>query len=422
MLRGDKFMFRTLAFASVALAAIQSEATQWSSVLHIRISIVDAEERPVPLPRHALLIWDNPPTAAPRRMVIGLDGTAEIRLRPGRYTVESEGPTASQGRAYQWAQTVDLVAGRNTTLTLTAANVDAGAVITGIEAVPASSIPGGEHAPAVTLWTEHRRATGVVVSGQEVVETSASAIGDATSVEVQLSPTEKVAGRVLSTDPVRDVALVQIDRAAHLPVESSKPLPLADMRSAATARGFSLSPYASSSSEFDILFITPVLLARADMQKGRTGAPNTSSALRPVIDFGEWSDYVSESPPVLFIRATPKRVGSLWMKFARAAAYTQGAAIPPITRLGPGFSRMRVLCGTREIAPIHPFRIRARVSEAEAMDEGFYAFDPGAIGPSCGTVSLVLSSAKDPAKTETRVINSGVIAQVWSDFAAYREK
>jgi hypothetical protein len=110
------------------------------------------------------------------------------------------------------------------------------------------------------------------------------------------------------------------------------------------------------------------------------------------------------------------------MKFARAAAYTQGAAIPPITRLGPGFSRMRVLCGTREIAPVHPFRIRARVSETEAMDEGFYAFDPGAIGPSCGTVSLVLSSAKDPAKTETRVINSGVIAQVWSDFAAYREK
>jgi hypothetical protein len=37
-------------------------------------------------------------------------------------------------------------------------------------------------------------------------------------------------------------------------------------------------------------------------------------------------------------------------------------------------------------------------------------------------VSLVLSSVKDPAKTETRAVDPAVIAQVWKDFAAYREK
>jgi hypothetical protein len=208
---------------------------------------------------------------------------------------------------------------------------------------------------------------------------------------------------------------------AHLPVESSKPLPLTDIQSAASARGFSLSSYASSSSEFDILFITPVLLASAESQRGRTGgAGDTLSGLRAVTDFGEWSRYVSEAPPVLFIRATPKLAESFWMKFARGAASTQGASIPPIKRLGPGFSRMRVLCGNKEIAPVHPFRIRARVSETDAVDEGFYAFDPMAIGPECGTVSLVLSSVKDPSKTETRVIDPAVIAQVWKDFAAWR--
>jgi hypothetical protein len=211
--------------------------------------------------------------------------------------------------------------------------------------------------------------------------------------------------------------------AAHLPVESSKPLPLTDIQSAASARGFSLSSYASSSSEFDILFITPVLLASAESQRGRTGgASDTLSGLRAVTDFGEWSRYVSEAPPVLFIRATPKLAESFWMKFARGAASTQGASIPPIKRLGPGFSRMRVLCGNKEIAPVHPFRIRARVSETDAVDEGFYAFGPMAIGPECGTVSLVLSSVKDPEKTETRVVDPAVIAQVWKDFAAYREK
>ena len=550
-------MLRMVAFAALALSAIQSDATQGTSVLHIRISIVGAEQRAVPLARHALLISENPSAAVPRRILTTPEGTVEIRLRPGSYIVESDRPSAFQGRAYQWTQVVNVVAGRDTTLELTAANAEIGPVTPEMEATPtptaAEERPSRPEAPqssallakwqdsVVALWTDHRHAVGFIVSGTGLVATSQSGIGDATFVEVQLSLTDKVAGRVLATDPVHDVAIVRIDPAAathappvplacgsaaaigftsaqdlltievpllgtksatsgavltlgpqvidtdfalpasslggpvfagdgpavgltsmletndvagrgqvrvvrapaicdvvaaaeqriaaaappsavHLPVESSRPLPLADVKSAASARGFSLSPYASSSSDFDILFITPVLLASAESQQGRTGgATDTLSGLRAVTDFGEWAEYVSESPPVLFIRATPKLVESFWMKFARGAASTQGAAIPPIKHVGPGFSRMRVLCGNREIAPVHPFRIRARVSDTEAVDEGFYAFDPMAIGPQCGTVSIVLSSVKDPDKTETRVVDPVVIAQVWKDFATYRE-
>jgi hypothetical protein len=71
--------------------------------------------------------------------------------------------------------------------------------------------------------------------------------------------------------------------------------------------------------------------------------------------------------------------------------------------------------------PVHPFKIRSNVSDTEAIDEGFYAFDPLAVGPQCGTVSVALSSVKDPGKTETRVIDSAVVARVWADFAWYRE-
>jgi S1-C subfamily serine protease len=534
-------MLSMIAVAFFALAAIQGDAAQVSSVLHVRIFLVGADQRSVPLARHALLVGDNPPTAAPRRIVTTPEGTADIRLRPGSYTVESDRPAVLQGRAYQWNQTVNIVAGRDTTLELTAANADVGPVTAVMETTPlpvaepaASSLLDRWQSSVVAIWTEHRHAGGFIISARGLVATSQSGIGDATSVEIQLSATEKVAGRVVATDPVHDVAVVQIDpdaatnappvplacgsaaatavtrlqdlltiqvpllgakratsgtvleagpqvietdfalpaysaggpvfagdgpavgltsmpvtddatgrgqvrmvrataicdlvqqiapaappSAAHLPVEPSKPLP----NMTAPARGFSLSPYASSSSDFDIVFITPVLLASAESQKGRTGGANaTFSGVRAVSDFGEWSEYVSESPPVLFIRATPKLVESFWMKFARGAASTQGAVIPPIKHLGPGFSRMRVLCGSREIAPVHPFRIRARVSETEAVDEGFYAFDPLAIGPQCGTVSLVLSSVKDPDKMETRVVDPGVIAQVWKDFEAYRER
>ncbi|HUL74863.1 MAG TPA: serine protease, partial [Vicinamibacterales bacterium] len=545
-------MLRVVAFASLALAANQGDATQGTSVLHIKISVVDADQRPEPVARHALLVSDNPSTTVPLRVVTRPDGTAEVRLRPGSYTVESDRPAVLRGRAYDWTQIVDIVAGRDTTLELTAANAEVGPAAAAMEATatpaeerPAASLLAKWQGSVVALWTEHRHSAGFIVSGTGLVATSQSGIGDATSVEVQLSPTEKVAGRVLATDPEHDVAVVQIDpaamtsaqpvplacgaavvttvastqdlvtievpflgvksatsggvvalgadvidtdfalaassaggpvfagdgpavgltsmpdtdaaigpvdrrrasaqvrvvrapaicaavasaekslaaaappSAARLPVEPSKALPVEP----ASARGFSLSPYASSSSDFDILFITPALLASAESQQGRTGGANdTLSGLRAVTDFGEWSEYVSQSPPVLFIRATPKQAESFWMKFARGAASTQGASIPPIKHLGPGFSRMRVLCGKTEIAPVHPFRIRARVSASDAVDEGFYAFDPMAIGPQCGTVSLVLSSVKDPAKTETRVIDPAVIARVWQDFAAYREK
>src|SRR5262245_34225650 len=106
-------------------------------------------------------------------------------------------------------------------------------------------------------------------------------------------------------------------------------------------------------------------------------------------------------------------VESFWMKLARGAASTQGAALPPIKRMRPGFSRMRLLCGGKEVTPIHPFRIQARVTETDAVEEGFYAFDPAAIGPTCGTVSVVLSSVKDPTKTETRTVDPAIVRRVW---------
>lgn len=526
-------MVRSVVVAGLAIVAMQGSATPGTSVLHISVSIASVGQPPVPVARHALLVSDNPATSLPSRLVTKLDGTAEIRLRPGKYTVESDRPAVVQGRAYQWTQIVDIVAGRDSTLELTAANAEVGPVTAAMdvstapaERLDTSSLFAKWQGSVVALWTEYRHAAGFVVSSKGLVATSRSGIGDATTVEVQFSPTDKAAGRVLASDPVQDVAVVQIDptattsapvplacgsdaatkltstqdlftfdvpylgpkdwtfalagssaggpvfaddgpaiglisipdtdapvghdnahvvpasaicalvsaaeqklaaagplTAAHLPVEPSKPLPLADIQSAASARGFGLSSYTSASSEFDIVFITPVLLAGAESQLGRTGGANdTLSGLRAVVDFGEWSRYVSASPPVLFVRVTPKLSEGFWMKFARGAASTQGASIPPIKHLGPGFSRMRVLCGSKEIAPVHPFRIRARVSETDAVDEGFYAFDPMAIGPQCGTVSLVLSSVKEPDKTETRVIDAAVIAQVWKDFAAYRER
>ena len=117
-------MVRALVLATILFAVPRAASAQALSVLHIKVVLLDAERKATPVPRHALLISDNPASAPPRRVVTALDGTADVRLRPGNYTVESDQPVAFQGKAYQWTQTVDIAAGRDAVLELTADNAE----------------------------------------------------------------------------------------------------------------------------------------------------------------------------------------------------------------------------------------------------------------------------------------------------------
>jgi hypothetical protein len=178
--------------------------------------------------------------------------------------------------------------------------------------------------------------------------------------------------------------------------------------------------------------MTPVLIYGAQYQaeqmsrrdRGRSGQPTDvePAVVRTFLDFGSWSQYVADFPPVLLVRVTPKMVEGFWTKVARGAAQTQGMALPPMKHFKSGFSRMRAFCGEAEVTPIHPFKLEQRVSESDTIDEGLYVFDPAALGPSCGAVKLVLYSEKAPEKGDTQVVDAKVIQQIWQDFAPYRER
>jgi S1-C subfamily serine protease len=212
------------------LAFPDVSSAQTPSVLHVAVTLLDATQTPTPVPRHALLISDNPATSEPRRVQTAADGTVDIKLRPGSYTVESDRPVTFLGKAYQWTQMVDVVAGRDATLQLTAANADVG---------PASATfsPTGAAAPAsdpslllgkwqesvVGIWSPTSRASGFLVDARGLIATDRSAVGNAASVEVQLSPTVKVPARVLFSDVARGVAIVWV---APTVVTARTPLPL----------------------------------------------------------------------------------------------------------------------------------------------------------------------------------------------------
>ena len=547
-------MARALLLA-ILLSAVPVSGAQPTGVLHITMGLTDAEHKSTPVARHVLLISDNPASAPPHRVVTTLDGTAEIVLRPGNYTIESDQPVAFQGKAYQWIQTVDIVAGRDTALQLTAENADVGPVSTAMaSATPSASdisllLPQWQDS-VVALWTPTTHASGFVFDAKGLVATNQRVVGNATSVEVQLTPTVKVAGRVVVADQARDVAVIWIDpavlgsprpvplgcsatrptvatgqelftiasplrglkrvmsgtvslvephtivfdaslatgsvggpvfatngsvvgitsvvdenderlrgdsrvvriddescevltsaekkltgaappSAAHLPIELSEPFPLSALKDAAQRRAGSLNPYDMSSSDYDVAFITPVLTYGARYQAEQASRRERSKAgkraidvdppmVRPLMDFGSWSDYVEDFPPVLLIRVTPKFVEGLWTKVARGAAQVQGVAIPPIKRFKSGFLRLRAFCADAEVTPIHPFRLEQHVSDTETITEGLYVFAPDALAPTCGTVKLVLYSEKEPDKADSRVVDPRIIEQIWQDFAPYR--
>jgi S1-C subfamily serine protease len=551
-------MPRALLVATLFFVSWRAASGQALSVLHIKVIVVDAERRATPVPRHALLISDNPASAPPRQIVTAPDGTADVRLRPGNYTVESDRPVVFHGKAYQWTQMVDIVAGRDAVLELTADNAEvepalsATASAASLETDPSFLLPQWLDS-VVALWTPSTHASGFVIDAKGLIATNQRVIGTATSVEVQLSPEVKVAASVIAADPVRDVAVLWIDPSVaaplrsvplgcgqasklpvvdgqelftigaplheqkgmmsgtvsrvephaivsdfrlspgsaggpvftaggglvgitsvidsrddknessrgasrvvriddvcdvvasaekkmkdaappdgtHLPVEPVRPFPVTALKDAAQRRVGSLSPYQMSSSDFDVAFMTPVLIYGAQYQseqrrgRERLGGPRTPgaepAAVRPLMDFGNWSEYMADFPPVLLIRVTPKLVEGFWTTVARGAARTQGVSLPPIKHVKSGFSRMRVFCGDAEVTPIHPFKLEQRVSVSDAIYEGLYVLDPGALGPHCGPVKLVLYSEKEPGKGDTRLVDPRVLQQIWQDFAPYRE-
>ncbi len=190
--------------------------------------MVDAERKATPVPRHALLVSDNPASAPPRQIVTALDGTADVRLRPGNYTVESDRPVVFHGKAYQWTQMVDIVAGRDAVLELTADNAEVEPAASAtpprapLEADPSFLLPQWQDS-VVALWTPTTRASGFLIDAKGLIATNQRVIGTATSVEVQLSPDVKVAASVLAADPVRDVAVLWIDPRV---AASVRPVPL----------------------------------------------------------------------------------------------------------------------------------------------------------------------------------------------------
>lgn len=548
-------MVRALLTVTLALVLCATTSAQTTGVLHIKVTLADAAGTVSPVPRYALLISDNPASAAPRLITTTLDGTADVRLRPGSYTIESDRPVLFQGKAYQWTQTIDLLAGRDNVLELTLGNADivsspetAGGG-TPLDAERSFVIPQWQDS-VVAVWTPLARATAFVVDPQGLVVTNERVVRAADNIEVQLTPATKVAGRILASDRATDAAVLRVNpdaiasirpvplpcgtpavpsesgqevftigvpsrepkgvfsgmidtsvpgailanfvmdpssaggpvftgagtviglttivgeedearrgdarivpaaavcallqaartklsgappSASPLPVDPPRDFPASALRAIVEKRAGSLNPYQITSDHFEIAFITPVISygaqyqaerarerARESRQRNRTPRDVDGTLTNRLLDFGNWSWYAEDFPPVLLVRVTPRITEGFWTKVGRGVARTQGMVIPPLKRFKDNFSRLRAFCDGREMTPIHPFKIEQRITDALTLSEGLYVFSRDAFAQTCGTISLTVLSDDDAAKPDAATLDPKLIQQIREDFSPYR--
>jgi len=156
-----------------------------------------------------------------------LDGTAEVQLPPGRYTVSSPKAAELGAKRFSWSLQVTLSGGeQNIDLTNDNAKVEE-------TAAPASSAKAAtndltEHFKrlkntVVTVRSESGHGTGFFVDAKGLVLTNQHVVANSEYLAVQFDRTHKVVAKLIAADPQKDVALLSVNMAA-LPNASPAPL------------------------------------------------------------------------------------------------------------------------------------------------------------------------------------------------------
>jgi S1-C subfamily serine protease len=224
-----------------------------------------------------------------------------------------------------------------------------------------------------------------------------------------------------------------------LPVEPTNAYPVDSLKEVLSARPVKPSDYMFSTGDFEIALITPVLTygvqyaAEQAALKERTKRNKKATSVRgstetALSQYKNWAEYVGEFRSVINIDARPKLVEGFWSAMGRGLAQSQGYyGGPAKLHFKADFYRMRLMCGEKEVTPIHPGKIEHRVEAANAAVnvndtsfEGFYTYGPDAIGPHCGKVTLEFYTEKEPEKADREVLSQKLVQRIWEDFAAYR--
>jgi len=229
-----------------------------------------------------------------------------------------------------------------------------------------------------------------------------------------------------------------VPSARYLPVEPTDSYPLSSLKETISTEKFNRHPYLFSEAGFDVAMVTPVLKYRleeevqlaAAKEKGRRTKKHEAAiqnTFQPLEDLRGWAAYAGEYKPILIIVARPQLRETFMSAFGRGLAASGGGyGGPAHLKYRTDFYRMRLLCGGKEVEPIHPGKgatvtnaHNAFVNVTDATYVGFYSYPAEAIQPSCGEITLELYSEKDPEKATRKVLDNKAVERIWADFQPY---
>src|SRR5437667_12308503 len=219
---------------------------------------------------------------------------------------------------------------------------------------------------------------------------------------------------------------------ALLPVEPLSPYPIEGHTEALRAEKYDARPYYFAAGDFNIALSTPPLdyreqeerrlqaerehQKRNKKQQSADGSTGDSSAPK------EWEEEAGAHPAVFAIYVMPKAKEGIGSAFGRSLNPNSAAKL----KFKTAFQTMKLLCGDKEVRPIHPGRVpvtvsvRNRVLKMEdSTYKGVYLYSPDAVNPDCGQVKLEIYSAKGGDPT-FKTFEEKTVQHVWADFDAFR--
>lgn len=234
----------------------------------------------------------------------------------------------------------------------------------------------------------------------------------------------------------KKMAEVVKPQAKLLPVDPTDTFPLEAIKDIATAKKFDADKYYLSIADFNIVLLTPTLKYRIETEAEREAAKTRAKrnkkdgavqgTFRPFENFYGWREYVGDYKPILIIRATPALGESFWGAVGRGVAANYGIHTQAKLRFKTDFYKMRLMCGDKEVEPIHPAKIAHILGESnyfvsikDATFEGLYSYPADAISPQCGKVTLEMYSEKKPNEAKIKVLNEKTVLKIAADFAPY---
>ncbi|HKB91923.1 MAG TPA: serine protease, partial [Opitutaceae bacterium] len=207
--------------------------------------------------------------------------------------------------------------------------------------------------------------------------------------------------------------------AVLLPVEPLKPFPLEGLKAVLVPDKYDWRPYSMNVGDFYIELSTPPMEYRSQEEK-RLAAEKARAKRRK--KQGQESDATTteEAPKnwesesgghkaIVSIVVMPKAKEGFWSGMGRAAS---GGLTPANLKFKTDFYRMRLMCGAKEIAPIHPGKIPAAfalktygLNFTDSAAFGDYTYPPDAISPNCGQQRLEIFPSKNSTEPVVKIFD-----------------